>query len=142
MALTLSDRKQVRPLNGALVRPFTTAEECKLGQAVYINADGKVAPADAGDTAITAQGRGIIVSGEGILPTETIPANSAVGVVVFGPVAGFSGMDETALVYVDATTAGNFTQTEPAAGYSMSMGYPLSADVLMVLPQSTSPASN
>lgn len=144
MALTLSDKTQVRSLPGSLVRPFVAAAEVEMGEAVYINTSGQVDLGDA-NTAATALARGIVVGANGVLPSSAgvFPAGTTVSVHLFGPIAGWSGMDENGTVFL-SETAGDVTQTAPsgAGTWSREMGYAFTADLWMVNPPSSEPASN
>jgi hypothetical protein len=145
MALTLSDKTQVRSLPGSLVRPFEAAAEVDMGEAVYIDSDGKVNLCRT-NVAATSQGRGIVVSANGVLPSSAgvFPAGTIVSVHLIGPIAGWSGMDEGAPIFNSAATAGAITQTAPsgAATWTNEMGYALGSDVWMVNPRVGAPTSN
>lgn len=137
MALTLSDRKQVRPLPGAIVRHYPAASTVQLGEAVYVNASDKVAPARA-NAAGTTYAIGIVVSIEG--GNTSAAAEQEVGVCVFGPVTGFSGMTPaTPYTYVSSGTAGVFTQTAPTGGtnFVYTIGRAIRTDILFIQPQNT-----
>lgn len=143
MALTLT-QKNVRPLNGAIVRGYTVGGEehtVEIGEQVYIDANDMVQLART-NAAATAFARGFVVACEnGQLAAVT---GGTVSVCVSGPIAGFTGMDLTKLVYTSSATAGASTQTAPsgAATWTNAMGYPLRSDVLMVAPVTAEPSSN
>jgi hypothetical protein len=143
MALTLSVRANVRPLNGAVVRQYEAGGAVQVGDSVYIDANDKVQKAR-GDSNNTVRGRGVVVAGEGVPPGTSYASGQMVAVCVLGPISGFTGMDPKLSVYVDTATAGAVTQTKPTAGgtFALSIGYPLRSDVLMVAPQMTDPTSN
>jgi hypothetical protein len=136
MALTVT-KLQVAPLPGAIVRTLRLGEAASAGQAVYPNASSAYLKADA-DAAGKFRGVAVlIVDNQGQYNTTgDYASGDDVSAVVFGPVAGFSGMDPTKSVWVD-TTAGGFTQTKPAGGgiFASPIGYPLSDSVLMINPQ-------
>jgi len=136
MALTVT-KLQVRPLPGAIVRTLTLGEAASAGHGVYPNASSAYLKADA-DAAGKYRGVAILVNdSQGNGNTSGDFANgSDVSAVVFGPIAGFSGMDPTKSVWVD-TTAGGFTQTKPRCGgvFASPIGYPLTDSILMVSPQ-------
>jgi len=136
MALTVT-KLQVRPLPGAIVRTLTLGEAASAGHGVYPNASSAYLKADA-DAAGKYRGVAILVNdSQGNGNTSGDFANgSDVSAVVFGPIAGFSGMDPTKSVWVD-TTAGGFTQTKPSGGgvFASPIGYPLTDSILMVSPQ-------
>jgi hypothetical protein len=137
MALTLSNRVLVRPLNGAIVHQYVAASAVQLGEWVYCNASDQVAPARS-NAAGTTYAIGIVVSIEGGLSTAA--AGQAVGVCIQGPVAGFTGMTPaTPYVYVSQTTAGVGTQTIPTGGanFVYTGGRAIRSDILFVQPQNT-----
>lgn len=138
MALTLA-RLNVRPLNGSIVRPYTLAAAGNIGDWVYANASDKVALAR-GNAIGTVYAIGMIVSIEGYMPGTAGVAEQTVGVCVFGPVAGFTGMDTiTPLVYIDAAVAGVGTQTAPTGGSNRvyAGGRAIRSDILFINPQMT-----
>lgn len=143
MALTISDVKRVRPLDGAIVRDYELASAAAVGDVVYINSSDLAAKART-NAAATARGLGVVVAGEGHLPGTSFSAGQTVSVVVMGPVSGVTGMDLTLPVYVSSATAGAMTQTAPSGAntWTQVIGYPLRTDVLMVHPQNTAPTSN
>lgn len=136
MPLTVT-KLQVAPLPGAIVRTVRLAEAASAGQCIYPNASSAFLKADA-DAAGKFRGVAVlIVDNQGQYNTTGDYAiGDDVSAVVFGPVAGFSGMDPTKSVWVD-TTAGGFTQTKPSGGgvFASPIGYPLSDSVLMINPQ-------
>ena len=128
---------QIRAMteNGAVVRPYSAAEELTIGNCVYVNTDGDVAKADANAVA-SARGIGIVV--EGIDSETTIDSGERCSVCVFGPVSGFSGMTPGANAYVSDTAGG----LDTAAGTcSRIMGYAERAGVLFVHPEQNDPSS-
>jgi hypothetical protein len=138
MALTLV-RLNVRPLNGAIVRPYTLASAGNIGDWVYPTAADKVAPAR-GNAIGTVYAIGIIVSIEGYMPGTAAVAEQTVGVCVFGPVSGFTGMDPVnPFVFIDAAVAGVGTQTAPTGGSNRvyAGGRAIRGDILFVCPQMT-----
>lgn len=136
MALTVT-KAQVRPLPGAITRTVTLAEAASAGHGVYPNASGQYLKADA-DAAGKYRGVAILSNdGQGQGTTSGDFANgSDVTAILFGPVAGFSGMDPTKSVWVD-TAAGGFTQTKPSGGgvFPSPIGYPIDANTLFISPQ-------
>lgn len=144
MALTLADRTQVRPLNGAIVRSFRSGAAVQLGEVVTIDANNEIVPARAASGYET-WGRGIVVSIPGVTPGSSAPADTdGIGVCVHGPVAGWSDMDEKLSIWVSSATAGVLTQTQPsgAGTYSALVGRPLATDIIFVDPASAEPTSN
>ena len=136
MSLTVN-KLLMKPLPGAIVRTLTLGEAASAGQAVYPNSSGAYLKADA-DAAGKFRGVAILTNdSQGNGNTSGDYANgSDVSAVLFGPMAGFSGMDPSKSVWVD-TTAGGFTQTKPSGGgvFANPIGYPLDANTLFVSPQ-------
>lgn len=140
MAMSISDRKNVRPLNGAVVRPYEAGAAVQQGDFVYVNhTTDKVFPARAnGDS--TTYAIGVVVSVEGYMPGTSAVAGQTVGVCIAGPVAGFVEMDAASgIVWLSAATAGAVTQTKPtdASNRVYAVGRAIRSDVLMVAPQAT-----
>lgn len=136
MALTVT-KTQVRALPGAITRTVTLGEAASAGQGVYPNASSAYLKADA-DAAGKYRGVAVLANdSQGQGNTSGDFANgSDVTAILFGPVAGFSGMDPTKSVWVD-TTAGGFTQTKPSGGgvFASPIGYPIDANTLFISPQ-------
>jgi hypothetical protein len=114
MALTMTN-KQVRPLNGAVVRSYVLGGTASLGDWVYVDTNGKV-QAGLADASETAEVIGLIVSGADEVTNKTgnFAAGQTVGVCVFGMVTGFSGMTAGTDVYLSAATAGGSAEAAPA----------------------------
>lgn len=140
MPLTLSDRKNIRPLNGAVVRTYEAGALVNVGDFVYLNpANDRVLPARANADATT-YAIGMVVSVEGVMPGTAAQLGQAVGVCVEGPVAGLTGMDAAIpMVWLSAATAGAATQTKPtgASNRVFALGRPIRTDVFLVRPQVT-----
>lgn len=142
MALTLSDRKAVRFLPGAIIRTYEVGATVQFGEAVALDANGKVVPAKT-NAASTSRAIGVVVAGENFLAGTSYAAGMSVSVCVLGPIAGFTGMDVAKPVWVSAATGGESTQTEPsgAGKWSFAVGYPIATNVLFVAPQTTAAVS-
>jgi hypothetical protein len=122
----------MRPLDGSTVRQFVAASSIDFGEAVTLRtADGLVQKTANG----SAKCIGIAVSGSGGAGRTGVVAGESVGVVVFGPVAGFSGMTPGARAFLAATAGGLDTAGTVAAGYSEG------AEVLFVMPSLADAAS-
>jgi hypothetical protein len=145
MALSIPNKKLIRPLNGAITQQMTAGAAGQLGQAVYIDSDGKAQPAFAGSShlATQARARGVVVASTSQESDGTYDAEAVLTVVTHGPVAGFDDGTEGSEVYVSTATAGAVTQTKPSgAGQQvMAVGYMQGATVLYVAPQTTAPVS-
>jgi len=135
MALTLT-RLNVRPLNGSIVRPYVAASAVSVGDWVALDVNDKVVKARANAVGTT-YAIGMVVSIEGYMPGTDAAAEQTVGVCVFGPVAGFTGMNAVLpLVYLSAATAGASTQTLPTGGtnFVYMPARAIRSDVLFICP--------
>lgn len=141
MALTLT-RNNVRPLDGAIVRNYVVGGSVSVqsGDQVYVDSSDTVQLAR-GNATGTAKAFGFVVGGENN-GTSFAPGQT-VAVCVKGPIAGFTGMDNTKRVYTSTATAGASTQTTPTGtgNFVNVSGYPIRTDVLMVDPQMTEPTA-
>jgi hypothetical protein len=134
--------KEVRPLNGAIVRRFTAGGTVAAGQAVYIAADGDVELADADDQT-QVQARGIVV-GVGVEGQTSAGAGQVVDVVTHGPIAlGATGLTDGGAVYI-STNAGGLDQTGPSAQgkFRFVIGWAESDSTIYVNPQVLVPSAN
>ena len=108
MAQIAPTAADVRPLEGAIMRKASAGEALTVGDAVYVSgASGNIpAVSKAVGTAVaTANIMGVVVAGAPEKNGSTsIASGDVVDVVVFGPVAGFSG------------TAGGFVWVSDTAG--------------------------
>lgn len=153
MTLTITNDRDVRPLQAAsaIVETYVASATVNVGEIVYIDTDGKVAPARA-NVALTSRARGIVVaSGANIQRSgkTTFAADESVSVLLWGLVSGITGMDLTKAVYLSSDTAGDMTQTAPtgSATWTDYLGYPLMDSVtgetyLFFQPQVAEPTSN
>lgn len=117
----------VRPLDGAVTRAFNLGGTLVPGEACYIASDGDIERADANVSAATAGAKGILVALQGGKATGV--AGDRGTVVMFGPVAGFTGLTPGALGYV----SNDVGKLEDAAGaFTRIMGYAESATVFFV----------
>ncbi len=94
MALTLSDRKLIRALNGAIVRPYVAASAVSVGDWVYVDSADLVVKARANAVGTT-YAIGMVTGIDGYMPGTVAVAGQTVAVCEFGPVAGFTGMDHS-----------------------------------------------
>lgn len=129
IALTAAD---IRPLPGAIIQRFIASAALSVGDTVYKGATTtQVTEADASALA-TAKVCGIVVA----VPNggTAAVAGDYVDVVVFGPVAGFSGMTPGNTLY-QSVTAGVLANAAPAAtNYEYTVGWAMSATVVFVTP--------
>ena len=131
----------VRPLLGAVTRPYTAGEAMGVGKPVYMKSDGLVWLTDA-DAAASAKVLGVVVavSGYGALVAA---AGDQVDVTLAGPITGYSGMTPGADAFVSAT-AGELQDAAPAGAsgdYLYNIGYALSATNFLVRPTTTDTAA-
>lgn len=122
----------VRPLTGAIVRRYTAGEALAPGQPVYLSAAKTATRADGSAVATLIPFLGIVVADQ--YGNTTIPSGGEVDVVVFGPVAGPSGMTAGGLVYV-SDTVGEITHVAGEATKDMVVGFAEQTTVLFVRPQ-------
>lgn len=94
----------LRPLIGAVPRLIEAAEAFAADEVIgYINGSEKLAIADA-SAASTATGQLCLrVAGSEKTTTGAVAAGEWVSVVLFGPVAGFTGLDETEEYFLSDT---------------------------------------
>lgn len=92
-------KSKVAPMYGAIVRQHSAGGVVNVGDSVYQNGTGDQVEQTKGNAVATALAIGVVTS----IGTEggTVSvAGDALGVVVFGPVSGFSGLTPAALGYV------------------------------------------
>lgn len=116
---------------GAVVRPYPAAASGSLLDAVTIDENGKA------KKSANASGKcvGLIVSSHRKNTAGTYAANEPVGVCVWGPVEGFSGLTPGKLVYL-AATAGVLADSG-----SVPIGYAESDTCVFVMPGIANAAS-
>lgn len=112
----------VKPLNGAVVRPFTAGATIAAGEIVAMQSDGYVDPADSTSAADEVIGIALAAATSG----------DPVDVVVLGPVRCLTGATPGATVF-NSTTAGEPTETD--SGNVTAVGWAMSANDLFVLPE-------
>lgn len=142
MAAISVTAKNVRPLNGAIVRRWTAGASGTVGQVVYLNGSTGATAAIATSVA-AAQAKGLVVGVNGQPGQTSFAAGDALDVVTYGPVAAGSGMTPGALLYTSAVTAGAVDETAPVAPTHVpyAVGYVEAATVMFVAPQSTLPVA-
>lgn len=124
----------VRPLNMTIREPYELGEAIDVGEAVYLKSDGKIWLSDA-DTAAESKAIGIVVGIGGYGALSGVAGDMA-DVVLYGPVAGFSGMTPGADVFA-STTPGAIEDTAPAGAsgdFVWVIGHARSASVIFVKP--------
>lgn|SRR5574341_169124 len=138
MAVTAA---QVRALEGSLTRPIKAGGAVVMGNAAYIDSNGKLQKAQA-NLAATSDAKGVIVAVNE--PGETTAGDTeAVTLCTFGPVAGFSSLTPGSVYYVDDATAGAIVATAPSGTgkWAKAIGYAESATILFVMPGITAARS-
>ncbi len=127
---------RVRPLDGAVCRPYDLGDSVNVGDSVYVASDGDVEQSDGNVNAARAAGVGLVVAIQGGKSSGV--AGDRATVCLFGPVAGFSGMTPGKNGYV-SNTAGKLA--DAAGTFSRIMGFAESAEVFFVHPEQNDPAS-
>ncbi|MCC6454195.1 MAG: hypothetical protein IT328_04580 [Caldilineaceae bacterium] len=128
--------QNVRPLDGSVTRSFTLGAALAPGDAFFIASDGDIEKADGNVDAASARARGIVVAIQGGKALGAA-GDKATG-VVFGPVAGFSGLTPGAQGYV-SDNAGKIA--DAVATFDRFLGYCESATVFFVMPVLSDAAS-
>lgn len=130
----------IKPLTGAISRRGTAGATLTPGAFVYLDGANGWKLADA-DAVASAQGRGVVVADDS--GSTSFASGAVVDIVVFGPVAGYTGMTVGGAVF-NSVTAGDLDQTAPAlAGdFPFAAGWAESATVLFVQPQISVPVVN
>jgi hypothetical protein len=128
MAITRStDAALVKPLDGAIIRRYTTAEAFDAGEAAYLDGSGYAALTNAAAVA-TNFCIGIAV--------EDIASGGRGDFVVFGPICMCTAATPGALIYTIDTTTGEVG--ESAGTKTCIVGVAESATVVFVNPQMVS----
>lgn len=129
----------IRPLNGAIWRPFTLGGSASVGDVVYEASAGTVIKANAAAVA-TAKAIGIIIS-IGTGGATSGASGDPCDVVLWGPVTGFSSLTPGARAYVSAATAGKLATAAPAATDAVTwlFGHNYDATTVMVAPVMVAP---
>lgn len=114
--------EHIKPLQGAIVRRYTSGAAIEAGELVSMQSDGFIDPSNS--TAAKMPVAGVAIQ-------AAAGAGERVDVVVFGPVVCVTGATPGAVVYND-TTAGEPKET--VAGNQTAAGWAESATVLFVQP--------
>lgn len=131
MAVTAAN---VAQLQGAITNDYVAGATVTNGNAVYVDSSGNIQNAIA-SVAASSEAVGILV-GVPQAGQTTAASGERCTVVVLGLVGGFSSLTPGVVYYVDATTAGAITATQPTGSlkWAKSIGYAKSATELFVLP--------
>jgi len=128
MAITRStDASLVKPLDGAIIRRYTTSEAVDAGEAVYLDSSGYATLTDAAAVA-TNYCIGLAV--------EDIASGGRGDFVVFGPLQMCTAATPGAIIYTIDTTTGEVGET--AGTKTCIVGMAESATVVLVNPQMVS----
>lgn len=130
-AFSLSSRRDVKPLPGALCMRFDCGGTVLAGQAVYLDTSGDVNPAEA----VTSTHQ--VVVGIAVADNDggtSFATGDRIDVCVFGPLAGFSSLGEGTLAYC-GTLAGQIETANPGSGnYKYVVGVAFSSTIVFVNP--------
>lgn len=129
----------VRPLEGAIVRPYKAGAALTIGYAVHLDSSGYVQHSDANLSEAASRGMGIVVASK---DGETaVVSGDRCSVCVFGPVGGYSSMTPGEPVYV-SNTAGRIDQTQPTSAMRQALGRAFSDEIVYVNPDVQDPSSS
>lgn len=127
---------------GAVIERYITGEAITLGMTVYLDSSNQAWKAKA-DSSAHANAIGIAVIPDNFSGETSIPAGGTVGVCVYGPVFGFTGLSQGEVLWVDKTTAGSLNDAAPTGGaYQYIVGHAIDAEVFFVDPGTSVPASH
>lgn len=128
MAITRStDPALIKPLDGAIIRRYTTSEAVEGGETVYLNSSGYATLTDAAAVA-TNYCVGVAVN--------DIASGGRGDFVVYGPLQMCTAATPGAIIYTIDTTAGEVGET--AGTKTCIVGIAESATVVFVNPQMVS----
>lgn len=126
---------------GAIIRVYQTGEAINLGQAVYLDSNNLAWRAKS-DSQAHATAVGVAATSDNFYGEKTIQAGGQVGVVVYGPVWGFSGMSQAQAGWV-SPTAGQIDDTAPTGGaWQFQIGHAIDDQTFFVDPNPQTPASH
>ena len=117
-----TDNTLVKPLEGAIIRRYTTGGAVEAGEAVYLDSSGYIQPTNAGAVA-TNFCIGIAV--------QDIASGDSGSVVTYGPILCMSGATPGGIVYTN-DTAGEFDET--GGTKTCVIGVAETATILFVMP--------
>lgn len=111
-----------------------------LGDAVYLDSNNELNKAIA-LTSAHARAIGIVAFADNFYGETTIPATGQAGVVVHGPVYGWSGLASGQPLWVSKDTAGGLVDTAPTGAYQYIVGHAQDAQTFFVDPGTVTPVS-
>jgi hypothetical protein len=126
-----TDARNIKPLQGAIVRRYTAAATIEAGQLLYVNSSGNVDLAAGGAVATTKPFIGVAL--------QDAVAADVIDVVVFGPVQCVTGGTPGSTAYI-GDTAGSPVET--AGTKQFVIGLVESATVLFIRPTSLAAAAS
>lgn len=121
----------VRPGYQSVVIPVVSGVSASLGDAMTTGLDGLAAKS----ANASGKAQGLIVSGSRKATDGSIVAGETIGLCVFGPVEGFSGLTPGRLIYLDST-AGKLSDSG-----SVAIGYAMTDTTIFVMPALATAAS-
>ena len=125
---------------GARVLDYQTGEAITKGQAVYLDSSNLAWRAKS-DSAAHARAVGIDVGADNFAGETSVVAGGWIGVAVFGPVNGFSGLSQGQVGWVGAN-AGEVVDTAPSGGaWDFQLGHAVDDQTFFVDPGTSSPVS-
>lgn len=125
---------------GSIVKPYQAASASSVGQSVYKDSDGKIAPSDADAGTTQARAFGIIVAAANQYGETSIAADEWCSVCEFGPVYGFSDLTPGEYGWV-SKTAGEIEGTKPTSAVQRILGHAQADDCFFVNPGESEDAS-
>jgi hypothetical protein len=118
-----TDNTLVKPLEGAIIRRYTTGAAVEAGEAVYIDGSGYIQPCNGGAVATN------FCIGVSI---QDIASGDSGAVVTYGPLLCMQTATPGAIIYT-SDTAGELAETA-ASTYDTVIGVAESATILFVMP--------
>lgn len=134
--------KNIRALEGAVLRHFQAGATISVGQLVFVAADGEVEVADADNgNARAARAIGIVVAVSDEYGGTVANAGDGLTVCVYGAVSGFTSLVESTYGYV-SETAGQIEDTPPTGQTNVYIvGIAHAENIFFVNPGITAPTS-
>jgi|SRR5579859_4513033 len=126
---------------GAITKWYQAGEAIVLGAAVYLDSNNLAWNAKS-DSQAHATAVGVAAFADNFYGETTVQTGGQVGVVVYGPVWGFSGMSGAEAGWVGAT-AGQIVDTAPTGGaWQFQVGHAVDDQTFFVDPNPQTPASH
>jgi len=129
--ISLSSRSDVRPLPGALCRRFDCGGTVLAGYPVYLDTSGDVNAADAVTFAHATSIGVAVADNDGGTAFAT---GDRIDVCVFGPLAGFSSLNEGTLHWVSANPGSIATVDAGSGNYKWALGFAHTTTVIFINP--------